>query len=258
MPAAMTWALCRFCSSAAGNIGCWISQSWGASCWLPGICADLHCLIPRVLCRPLLILTVSLFDVLSQETGAPVRVLEADDDVANCVQCHPTQAVLATSGIEAVIKVWSPGPNADRTDVARLIKLNQARMKDGPQWYPRGAFQTAMRAHVLQTLTENPDLIPELRSLLVAQGGGGGGRRPAGGDTGAVPMPPMTPASAASEAHRPPGSPASAAVAGTSSDEAREAEEEAGGSSNRDDMDEDDMHHDLDDQNNPYVNCRMS
>ncbi len=36
------------------------------------------------------------------------RVLQADDDVANCVQCHPHLPVLATSGIDHAIKVsWS-------------------------------------------------------------------------------------------------------------------------------------------------------
>ena len=33
------------------------------------------------------------------------RVLKADDDVANCVQCHPHLPVLATSGIDHAIKV---------------------------------------------------------------------------------------------------------------------------------------------------------
>lgn len=33
------------------------------------------------------------------------RVLQADDDVANCVQCHPHLPVLATSGIDHAIKV---------------------------------------------------------------------------------------------------------------------------------------------------------
>jgi len=108
------------------------------------------------------------------DSGTLVRVLDADEDVANCIQCHPTQAVLATSGIEQGVKIWSPGDSADRSDISRLVKLNQSRMQDGPQWYPRGVFQTAMRAHVLQTLSENPDLIPELRSLLVLRGGRNG------------------------------------------------------------------------------------
>jgi len=45
-------------------------------------------------------------------------------------------------------------------------------MKDGPHYYHQSALHTAMRAHVLQTLTENPELIPELRSLLTTQSGG--------------------------------------------------------------------------------------
>jgi WD40 repeat protein len=40
--------------------------------------------------------------------GTCVRVLAADEDVANCVRCHPTLPVLATSGIDSVVKLWSP------------------------------------------------------------------------------------------------------------------------------------------------------
>lgn len=46
--------------------------------------------------------------IYDADTGVPVKVLDADDDVANCVQCHPAQPVLATSGIEQVVKLWSP------------------------------------------------------------------------------------------------------------------------------------------------------
>ena len=41
--------------------------------------------------------------------------------------------------------------------------------QEGSQWYSRAMMQTAMSAQVLQTLTDNPELIPELRSLLMAQ-----------------------------------------------------------------------------------------
>lgn len=33
-----------------------------------------------------------------------VQALQADEDVANCVQPHPSLPVLATSGIESVIR----------------------------------------------------------------------------------------------------------------------------------------------------------
>lgn len=40
--------------------------------------------------------------------GAPVKVLAADEDVANCVQPHPHLPVLATSGIDTVVRLWAP------------------------------------------------------------------------------------------------------------------------------------------------------
>jgi WD and tetratricopeptide repeat-containing protein 1 len=46
--------------------------------------------------------------VYEADSGALVKMLAADDDVANCVQPHPVQAVLATSGIETAVKLWSP------------------------------------------------------------------------------------------------------------------------------------------------------
>lgn len=45
---------------------------------------------------------VFLFDSL---TGDLLRVLWADREVANCVQCHPTLPVLATSGMEDVVRL---------------------------------------------------------------------------------------------------------------------------------------------------------
>jgi WD40 repeat protein len=44
---------------------------------------------------------VFLFDSL---TGELLRVLYADQEVANCVQCHPSLPVLATSGLEYVVR----------------------------------------------------------------------------------------------------------------------------------------------------------
>lgn len=43
---------------------------------------------------------VLLFDA---ETGELLRILWADMEVANCVQCHPSLPVVATSGLEDVV-----------------------------------------------------------------------------------------------------------------------------------------------------------
>ena len=37
-----------------------------------------------------------------------VKVLHADDNIVNCVQAHPSTCLLATSGIDPVVRLWSP------------------------------------------------------------------------------------------------------------------------------------------------------
>ena len=63
-----------------------------------------------------------------------IRALQADEDVANCVQPHPSLPVLATSGIENVVRLWRPGdakePPNQRAMMA-LVSHNQERLKNG-------------------------------------------------------------------------------------------------------------------------------
>ncbi|XP_057525806.1 uncharacterized protein LOC130805157 [Amaranthus tricolor] len=40
--------------------------------------------------------------------GELIRVMEADRDVVNCIESHPHAAVLASSGIDTDIKIWTP------------------------------------------------------------------------------------------------------------------------------------------------------
>ena len=44
--------------------------------------------------------------VYCRATGIAVAVLEADADVCNAVRPHPTEPLLATSGIESTVKLW--------------------------------------------------------------------------------------------------------------------------------------------------------
>ncbi|KAF3642988.1 DDB1 and CUL4-associated factor 8 [Capsicum chacoense] len=46
--------------------------------------------------------------VWRKKGGDLVRVMEADKDVVNCIESHPHTAVLASSGIEYDIKIWTP------------------------------------------------------------------------------------------------------------------------------------------------------
>ncbi|XP_021849672.2 uncharacterized protein [Spinacia oleracea] len=43
-----------------------------------------------------------------KKNGELIRVMEADKHVVNCIEAHPHTAVLASSGIESDIKIWTP------------------------------------------------------------------------------------------------------------------------------------------------------
>lgn len=83
------------------------------------------------------------FFVWDSQTTNIVRVLRGDQSIVNCLQPHPSSCLLATSGIESVIRLWSPGPvdehgNAsvknDRvvSDSFDVASANQKRMNADP------------------------------------------------------------------------------------------------------------------------------
>ena len=51
-----------------------------------------------------------------------LQVLSADSSTVNCVQGHPGLPVLASSGIENVVRLWHPRPE-DGQDEPREIKV---------------------------------------------------------------------------------------------------------------------------------------
>eukprot|EP00271_Cylindrocystis_brebissonii_P017020 TRINITY_DN4247_c0_g1_i1.p2 TRINITY_DN4247_c0_g1~~TRINITY_DN4247_c0_g1_i1.p2 ORF type:complete len:141 (-),score=31.01 TRINITY_DN4247_c0_g1_i1:159-581(-) len=78
--------------------------------------------------------------IWEKRTGRLVKMLLGDDNVVNCIQCHPFDCCVATSGIDDSIKLWTPvaevasrsaggaqGP--DPGDVVKVMTANQARMK---------------------------------------------------------------------------------------------------------------------------------
>lgn len=46
--------------------------------------------------------------IWKKKTGKLVRLMEADKHVVNCIEPHPFTPVLASSGIENDIKIWTP------------------------------------------------------------------------------------------------------------------------------------------------------
>eukprot|EP00250_Pteridium_aquilinum_P006788 c16632_g1_i1 orf=293-2560(+) len=43
-----------------------------------------------------------------KKTGRLLKLLKGDESVVNCVQCHPFDCAIATSGIDNTIKMWTP------------------------------------------------------------------------------------------------------------------------------------------------------
>lgn len=69
------------------------------------------------------------------------RILKGDDSIVNCLQPHPSVCLLATSGIDPVVRLWSPraeesevaeGLGVPDHEFAQVAKDNQKRMKTDP------------------------------------------------------------------------------------------------------------------------------
>ncbi|XP_060199008.1 protein ALTERED SEED GERMINATION 2 isoform X1 [Lycium barbarum] len=46
--------------------------------------------------------------IWEKRTGRLIKMLHGDEAVVNCVQCHPYDCIVATSGIDSTIKIWTP------------------------------------------------------------------------------------------------------------------------------------------------------
>jgi hypothetical protein len=70
--------------------------------------------------------------IYDANTGRLVNQLEhADPDVVNCVQGHPFEPVVATSGIANFIKLWTPTADKSRTMPLASVVRQVRRHKDG-------------------------------------------------------------------------------------------------------------------------------
>lgn len=73
------------------------------------------------------------FFIWERTTNLISEVYRADGNIVNCVQPHPTTCLLATSGIDSTVKIWSPQPEnhviKHRVDFSeKTVKRNQYRM----------------------------------------------------------------------------------------------------------------------------------
>lgn len=73
------------------------------------------------------------FYIWERSTNLITEVYRGDGNIVNCVQPHPTTCMLATSGIDSTVKIWSPQPEnhliKHRVDFSeKTVKRNQYRM----------------------------------------------------------------------------------------------------------------------------------
>ena len=48
------------------------------------------------------------FFIWNRKTTNIVKIIKGDESIVNCLQPHPSTCMLATSGIESVVRLWSP------------------------------------------------------------------------------------------------------------------------------------------------------
>lgn len=61
------------------------------------------------------------FFIWEKETTNLVRILQGDESIVNCLQPHPSYCFLATSGIDPVVRLWSPRAEVNNCSVLQCI-----------------------------------------------------------------------------------------------------------------------------------------
>jgi len=76
------------------------------------------------------------FFVWERKSSNLVHVMHADDSIVNCLQPHPSICMLASSGIDPYVRLWSPSGNeaSDRSiiETENAAAANQQRMNTDP------------------------------------------------------------------------------------------------------------------------------
>ncbi|XP_016402668.1 DDB1- and CUL4-associated factor 6-like, partial [Sinocyclocheilus rhinocerous] len=71
--------------------------------------------------------------IWDRHTGEHLMLLEADNHVVNCLQPHPYDPILASSGIDYDIKLWSPleqSPSFNRVLAEEVIARNELMLEE--------------------------------------------------------------------------------------------------------------------------------
>ncbi|GAQ82529.1 hypothetical protein KFL_001140170 [Klebsormidium nitens] len=71
--------------------------------------------------------------IWEKRTGRLVNLLKGDNHVVNCLEPHPGATILATSGIDSDIKIWTPTadePQGLPADAEKIMEANTRRRQD--------------------------------------------------------------------------------------------------------------------------------
>jgi WD and tetratricopeptide repeats protein 1 len=71
--------------------------------------------------------------IWERSSGALVNAVRADSSVLNCCHPHPFDPVIATSGLENVVRLWAPIAAQPRQVDYALLEENQRRMQHQPR-----------------------------------------------------------------------------------------------------------------------------
>jgi len=94
------------------------------------------------------------------ETGKVVNMLSTDKDVVNCVQGHPSNMILATSGIESVIKLWTPTESSyiDHSKAEQVMEANRLQVKELMERKLQAPHVLINVMHVMESSPESGDV----------------------------------------------------------------------------------------------------
>ena len=102
------------------------------------------------------------FFVWERKTSNLVHVMHADDSIVNCLQPHPFTCLLASSGIDPYVRLWSPSGNvaSDRIvkETETAAAANQQRMNTDP--FESMLISMGMRGSMPYEVVEGQDVLP--------------------------------------------------------------------------------------------------
>uniref|UniRef100_T1KVK3 WD and tetratricopeptide repeats protein 1 n=1 Tax=Tetranychus urticae TaxID=32264 RepID=T1KVK3_TETUR len=114
--------------------------------------------------------------IWDRKTTNIVRVLKADEAVVNCLQPHPTDCLLATSGIEKTVKLWAPKPEdgPDSVEPTEVEDINEAASSNQKLMYENQTGELAIynmgyRFRFDSDNSEYPEELVQCRAIVIAK-----------------------------------------------------------------------------------------